>query len=107
VDVAGALKARGYQADGEISFTISDDALTPWNDGGYRLTVSSGNADVQRTAASSDLTLSVKALASAWCGRHRLSQLANWGLVHGDADAITRADNLLATQHSPHCPDHF
>jgi predicted acetyltransferase len=107
VDVAGAFTGRGYDCDGEIEFSVADDSLTPWNDGGYRLTVSNGIAEVQRIGVTDALTLSVKTLASAWCGRHRLSQLASWGLLQGDAATIERADRLFATRHSPHCPDHF
>jgi len=107
VDVAGAMAARGYCCDGEITFSVSDDQLTPWNDGGYHLTVSNGQASVERTGRTTELNLTCKALASIWCGRHRLSQLAHWGLVDGSPDIMARADSLLATRHLPHCPDHF
>lgn len=107
VDVAAALSARGYHHEGESCFSVADDPLTPWNDGVYQLTVSNGGAEVARTTKSPDWHIDRKALASAWCGRHRLTTLHNWGLVSGDRAAIERADILLATQYSPHCPDHF
>lgn len=107
VDVEGAMAGRGYNCDGEIEFSVLDDPLTPWNNGSYRVSVNDGTAAVTRIGTASALTLSIKALASAWCGRHRLSQLASWGLLEGDAAAISRADQLLATHHAPHCPDSF
>jgi len=107
VDVATAMAARGYQCDGEISFSVGADTLTPWNDGSYRLTVSNGIAEVARISTATEISIDRKHLASVWCGRHRLSTLANWGLVTGDPDAITHADILLATRTQPHCPDHF
>jgi predicted acetyltransferase len=107
VDIAAALAARGYQCDGEVSFSVEADPLTPWNDGSYRLNVSNGSAEVARISTATEFTIDRKHLASAWCGRHRLSTLANWGLVTGDPAAIARADVLLATRYQPHCPDHF
>ncbi len=107
VDVADALAARGYQSDGELTFEISDDPLAPWNAGRYRLTVSGGRAEVSRTEAAAELTLPIKALASAWCGYRRVGELAAWGMCSGTAAALARADALLATAHAPHCPDHF
>lgn len=107
VDVAAAMAGRGYQCDGEISFSVGADALTPWNDGTFRLTVSKGTAEVARISSEPEFSIDRKHLASVWCGRHRLCTLANWGMVTGDPEAIGRADTLLATHSQPHCPDHF
>jgi predicted acetyltransferase len=107
VEIPAALRERGYLHDGETCFSVTEDPLTPWNDGTYRLTVHNGDADVERTSQTPQWHIDRKALASAWCGRHRLNTLANWGLVSGDQAAIDRADALLATRHEPHCPDHF
>ena len=107
VDVSAAFAQRGYCLDGETSFSVAPDTLTPWNDGSYRLTVSDGSAQVTRISTPTDFSIDRKHLASVWCGRHRLSTLANWGMVSGDPAAIRRADTLLATEYQPHCPDHF
>ena len=107
VDVEQALAGRGYDSDGEIILEVPADRETPWNGGNYRLTVSDGQADVTRTHRAADITLHVKSLSSAFTGFQRLRQLANWGLVWGDEQAITRADHLFATRYAPHCPDHF
>ena len=107
VDVAAALAGRGWIADGEISLSVRDGPLAPWNDGSYRLTVSAGVAEVAPCSGDTDIQLSVKALASLYAGRRSARELSQWGLLDGDSDAVRRADALFATQHAPHCPDHF
>ena len=107
VAVASALKGRGWTSDGEISITVREDSLAPWNTGSYRLTVSDDTADVAPCPAGTDIEISVKALASLFTGRRSARELSAWGLLDGNADAVQRADNLFATRHAPHCPDHF
>ena len=107
VDVAGALAGRGWDADGEISLGIAEDSLAPWNPGSYRLTVAGGTAEVGRANGSTELNLSVKALALLYSGRRSARELAAWGMVEGAPAALRRADALFATSHAPHCPDHF
>ena len=107
VDVAAALRGRGWTTDGDVSITVRDDPLAPWNTGNYRLTVSNGVADVTPCSGVTDIQLSVKALASLYVGRRSARELFAWGLLDGDADAVFRADALFATRHAPHCPDHF
>ena len=107
IDVAGALAARGYDCDGEINIAVTPDRETPWNEGIWRLTVDQGNARVEKVSAAADVTCNIKALSSAFSGRHRVSRLAVWGLVEGDDQAVRRADALFATRHAPHSPDHF
>ena len=107
VDVTAALKGRGWTTDGEISITVGADRLAPWNAGSYRVNVSNGTADVTPCPTPTDVEISVKALASLYTGRRSARELSAWGLLTGDADAVRRADNLFATRHAPHCPDHF
>ena len=107
VDVAAALRGRGWTIDGEVSITVREDSLAPWNTGSYRLTVSGGAAAVAPCTTTTDIEISVKALASLYTGRRSARELSAWGLLTGDEDAIRRADNLFATRHAPHCPDHF
>ncbi|MDE0224848.1 MAG: GNAT family N-acetyltransferase [Gammaproteobacteria bacterium] len=107
VDVAASLAGRGWTTDGEISITVREDSLAPWNTGSYRLTVSGGTADVAPCPTGTDIEISVKALASLYTGRRSARELSAWGLLNGNANAVQRADNLFATQHAPHCPDHF
>ena len=107
IDVPGALAARGYDCDGEITIGVGADRESPWNEGTWRVTVSAGEADVERVSSAADVNFSVKSLSSAFSGHRRVARLAAWGLVDGSEDAIRRADALLATRHAPHSPDHF
>lgn len=107
VDVEPALAGRGYEADGEVVLGVPADRETPWNEGNYRLAVSGGDVEVSRTTGPAEVTVPIKSLSSAFTGFQRMRQLANWGLVRGDEGAVARADALLATRYSPHCPDHF
>lgn len=107
VDVAAALSGRGWTTDGDVSITVRDDSLAPWNTGHHRITVSDGAAEVTSFAGDTDIQLSVKALASLYAGRRSARELFAWGLLDGDEDAVLRADALFATRHAPHCPDHF
>jgi predicted acetyltransferase len=52
IDVPGALAARGYDCDGEITIGVEADRESPWNNGAWRLTVSGGEAQVASRAAS-------------------------------------------------------
>ncbi len=107
VDVPAALAGRGWNADGELSLSVAEDALAPWNTGIWRLSVADGSAEVTPGAASADLQLSVKALALLYTGRRSARELAAWGMLEGAPPALRRADALFATPHAPHCPDHF
>ena len=109
VDVAGALSQRGYDVEADINIGVAGDDLAKWNNGCWRLSTEEGGAkaSVAASSKSADVTLSVKSLTSLFCGMYRARDLANWGLIDGDASAITRLDRLMATQYAPHCPDHY
>ena len=107
VDAQAALASRGYDSDGEILIGVTADREAPWNEGTYRLTVSGGEADVQRIDGTPEVTFTIKSLASAFSGFRRVRQLSNWGLAEGSDQTIDRADALFATRHAPHSPDHF
>jgi predicted acetyltransferase len=107
VDAAAALAARGYAGCGALILEIAADAIAPWNAGRLQLDVSADAADVRSTAATPDVRLTVKALASLYSGYRSARQLRSWGLLDGDDAAIERTDALFATHHAPHCPDTF
>lgn len=107
IDLPGALSGRGYDQDGEVIIGIEADRESPWNEGGWRLTVSGGEAEVVPVSAPAELTFSIRSLSCAFSGFQRVSRLASWGMVTGSHDAIRRADELLATRYAPHSPDHF
>ena len=107
VDVPTAFAARGYDVAGEVTVEVEADAQTPWNDGAWHLECSPEGAHARSSRETPDIRLNVKALASLWSGFRSASELARWGLVEGDRQALARADDVFRTRHAPHCPDHF
>ena len=107
VDAPAALAGRGYDTTSELAIGIEPDPLTPWNDGTWRLETGLGGAHMAKTAGSADIRLDVRTLTSLFTGFRSALHLANWGLLHGDRQAVARADAIFRTRHAPHCPDHF
>jgi predicted acetyltransferase len=107
VDISPALAGRGYATDGEICIGVTDDTLTPWNDGSWRLTVRDGKGNVEPSRGQPDVSGSTRTLTYLYTGARRASELAAWGLLTGEPQAIANADRLFHTPHLPHCPDNF
>ena len=107
VDAPAALAGRGYDADSELAIGIEPDPLTPWNDGTWHLETGADGAHVANTDGTPDIRLNANALTSLFTGFRTATQLANWGLLDGDRQAVARADGIFRTRHAPHCPDHF
>ena len=107
VDVRAALAGRGYDTEGALAIGVAADPLTPWNDGVWHLDASKDGATARPAAGAADIRLSVKALTSLWTGFRTARELAAWGLLAGEPQAVARADAIFRTRHAPHCPDHF
>ncbi len=107
VDAEMALSGRGYRADGELSIKVVEDSLAPWNEGTYRVRAADGEAEVQRTSTTADITTTVNGLSSMYSGFASATQLSMTGAVAGDADSLKKADQLFFTPFKPHCADHF
>ncbi|TNF79572.1 MAG: GNAT family N-acetyltransferase [Gammaproteobacteria bacterium] len=114
VDVADALTGRGYDQPGEAVIEITDDALCPWNNGCYRLSVNAGGeeaaADVERLngPASPDLAIRPEGFASLVSGHSRASDLARMGRAAiPDEKQAASLDAFFATRRRPHCPNMF
>ena len=109
MDVAAALEGRGWSGEGVATLAVSPDPLTPWNDGTLRIEAANGAAEVTRSpnGTSADATLSIKALAVLYAGRRSARELSAWGMLQAEPKTVRRLDALFATQHAPHCPDHF
>ncbi len=113
VDAPNALAQRGYSVGEDIKIGIAGDDLAPWNNGCWHLR-SEGDgtgvgfaASVQACSDAPQVTLSIKSLTAIFSGMHRAQDLANWGLLGGQASDIARLDRIMATQYAPHCPDHY
>ncbi|MER6197925.1 GNAT family N-acetyltransferase [Streptomyces sp. NPDC001586] len=91
VDVGAALAARTYRAPVELVFEVTD-PFCPWNEGRWRLAGDTGGASCTRTRAAADVTLHVRALASAYLGGVSLTALARAGRAGraGRADELSR-----------------
>ncbi len=107
LDVAKALTDRGYLNDGQLVIGVAPDPLAPWNEGNFELSVKDGTAKVSGTSNAAEITFSIKTLASVFTGFRRVRELAGWGLIDTQGDALARADALFATAHAPHCPNSF
>lgn len=101
LDVPGALAARAFDADGEVTITV-DDPLGLAS-GSFGVSVAQGRAQVEEVAAPGDgLRVDVRALAGLYFGAVDARTLAAAGLITGpDADvaALTR---LFRTDVPPH-----
>jgi predicted acetyltransferase len=107
VDLAGALRGRGYAADGRLVIDLADD-FCDWNAGRWSLRVDAGRAAVERTEEAPDLACDTADLAAAYLGAFGFRQLADAGRVRPlTADAIQRADALFRTERAPWCPKVF
>ena len=107
VDVAGALKQRGYPADGRLVLEVRDE-VCPWNGIPWELEVSPQEASCRAARASPDLVVPVAALASAYLGAVSFTTLAQAGLVEERTPgALLRADEMFAVQHQPWTPYGF
>jgi predicted acetyltransferase len=103
VDVAPALAARTYEADGSLVFELSD-AFCSWNEGRWRL----ADGRAARTDEEPELRLDATALGAAYLGGFSFSQLHRAGRVEQLRDgALERADALFAADRAPWCPEIF
>ncbi len=99
-DVATALSARSYAADGELRFSVEDV--------GFSLVVEGGRA--MRCAPSTEnteLVVSRPALATLLLGGVPASRLARADLVAGSPGALARADRMFSSVIAPWCPELF
>ncbi|GAB1328911.1 GNAT family N-acetyltransferase [Streptomyces sennicomposti] len=106
LDVARALEARTYDAEGALVLEVVDGAGLA--DGRWRLEASTAGASCTPTTASADLTLDVRELAPLWLGDESAVRLAALGRVREERAGAARVANaLLRTSRRPWCPDIF
>ena len=103
VDVGAALSARGYAADGRVTFETAD-TFCPWNAGTW--TLEGGLA--KRSRRRPDIRLDVTALGATYLGGFSFARLARAGVVEETRrGAAARADALFASDRAPWCPEIF
>ena len=106
VDVEGALEARRYADEGGVTIEVRD-SFCPWVEGRYQLEGGPGGAKCSKTTKSPELTMSAADLGAAYLGGVKFSTLQRAGRVHGDADAVRRADGMFGWHVEPWCPEVF
>jgi predicted acetyltransferase len=101
LDVRSALEGRTYEAPGEITFTIEDDAMCPGNVGTWRLAAEAAN--VSRTTGPADLVIDIQALSSLYLGGMSAHDLAQAGHIRPRADdAVGKLARMFRTDPEPH-----
>jgi len=97
LDVQAALEARRYSVEGAVTIEVSgpDDVA-----GVYRLEGGPDGASCRRADEAPDLRMGVAQLGMRYLGDHDFATLAAAGLVHGEREALDRAD-LMFGWHEP------
>ncbi|MEV7418853.1 GNAT family N-acetyltransferase [Streptomyces sp. NPDC089919] len=102
LDVAGALSARGWGADGELVLEVDDPFLG--ERGRYLLSVRDGKGVCGLTERAPDLSLDVSDLGSLYLGGTVPSTLVRAGHVREHrAGAAALADAVFRSEREPHC----
>ncbi|MDQ3957981.1 MAG: GNAT family N-acetyltransferase [Actinomycetota bacterium] len=106
LDVAAALEARTYSADGLLTIGIRDPIFDDVT-GAWQMEVSGGRARVEKTAGDPDLSLGIAELGCVYLGQFTFARLAAAGRIEGAAGDVARADEMWRTDVTPWCPEIF
>lgn len=103
LDLAPALQARSYAADGRLVLSVRDE-FCDWNDGSWALEAEGGVATCAPSMADPDIEISTTDLAATYLGDVGFRDLALSLRVraHGDG-ALERADAMFAFWPTPWC----
>lgn len=104
LDVAAALRIRGWDSMGAIGFTVTDPLGHAA--GSWRLEVGEDGAQVT-AIASAALTVSERALAAIYLGATDARVLGAAGLVAGPAEQVAELARLFRTDLPAHCLTFF
>ncbi len=105
LDLETATAQRGFDADGDVTFHVSDPLA--WCEGTWRLRARDGSGTLQRTNDEPEVTLGVDALASMWFGDRSAETLALAGRVTGGPDGVRALSRVFATDLPPVNLAHF
>ncbi len=99
-DIATALTARTYAADGELRFSVEG--------AGFALVVEGGRAaSCTPSSEKTEITMSRAALGTLYLGGVPASRLARANVIAGSPAALARADRLFSSTIAPWCPELF
>lgn len=101
VDLAAALQARGYAADGRVVLGVTDAAM-PHNDGTFELVVEGGVGTCRASKAAPDIVGSIHAIGAVYLGGVTWAALAAAGRVEErTAGALETADAMCRCDRAP------
>ncbi|MCH7983884.1 MAG: GNAT family N-acetyltransferase [Chloroflexi bacterium] len=104
LDVAEALAARTYLAEGDLVFEVDDSFIPEWG-GRFELKGGPDGATCGATTRSADITLPTASLAAIYLGGAKLADLHRAGRAEENTEgSISRADAMFATVRAPWCP---
>ena len=107
LDVAEALAARTYLAEGSLVFQVEDSYIPEWS-GRFELTGGQDGATCVATTKSADITLPTASLATIYLGGAKLGDLRRAGRAEEHTDgSIAKADAMFTTVRAPWCPMMF
>lgn len=106
LDVAAALSARSFAADGSIRLGIND-TFRPATAGTYELTVSDGKGECHRTDDAPEVKLDVGTLSSLYLGGGHAVAAAKGGRITGSEPNVTRLSRMFRGDVDPWCPEIF
>ena len=107
LDVAQALEARTYGADGSVSFSVDDPSL-PDVGGSFELTVIDGVGTCRRAdPAPTKLRLGTTDLASLYLGGHSAIAMERAGRIEGATDDVELFGRMFRWDMAPWCEEVF
>lgn len=107
VDIPRSLAARKYATDVDVVLDVVDDFL-PELAGRYRVQAGPEGAEVTRTDAAADISLTVRDLGAIYLGGTPLTTLHRSGLIEEHTPGSVLAVSLaFSWPRAPFCPDEF
>tara|TARA_B110000467_G_C18081863_1_gene347080 strand:- start:63 stop:713 length:651 start_codon:yes stop_codon:yes gene_type:complete len=104
LDVAKALSARTYLAEGSLVFEVEDGYIPEWG-GRFELVGGPDGATCVPTTKLVDITLPTASLSTIYLGGAKLADMERAGRVEENTNgSIALADAMFATVRAPWCP---
>ncbi|MDD5191359.1 MAG: sterol carrier protein domain-containing protein, partial [Dehalococcoidales bacterium] len=107
VDVKNAMTQRGYQAEGSLTFALTDE-ICPWNQATWKLETSSKGSRVTKTKQTAQITLPVSTLAMLLFNQITATEsMRMHRLDANEPEALKDWDRVMQTLYKPACVDNF
>lgn len=106
LDVKAALTQRTYEHDATVVFSLVD-SYRPETEGAYRLTVTDGVGECERTDDAAALDIDIDVLGAIYLGGGDLPGYARAGRVRGSDGDIAALHRIFSTMREPWCNQVF